>query len=229
MLLNDPMERWEQLECYLTGRMRKDQHQRLQEHLATDPGLVEELETVRHVQKMLHEAFTEQRMRSTLQKIREEQVAIPTVIRVRPTWHRIRPAIAACLLISIYLAFAPITLPDAGTNVMTLRNVDATALSAEQRRAFENFFEGQARMTEGDYVQAAQRFENVLRVEDLRPYFKEAAEWHLALSYLKSRQYNRAHRLYQRLRECDSCTYEVGWLNHLKMKWQLLIASWITW
>ncbi|MGV3560267.1 hypothetical protein [Larkinella arboricola] len=222
MLLDDPIERWEQLECYLAGRMNNDQSQLVQELIKTDRLWADEFEAVRFAQRILHEAFIEQRMRYTLQKImQEKRQPAPQY----PVWRWARIGIVISILLVCYLSVAPIALPDAGYNVMTLRNVDTTTLSPQQQKAFANFFEGQARMVEGDYVQAALHFENVLTVEDLRPYFREAAEWHLVVSYLRSTQIDRAQRLYQRLQECDPCVYDVGWLNHLKLKWQLLLAD----
>ncbi|GAB4025640.1 hypothetical protein [Spirosoma koreense] len=226
MISEDPVERWEQLEDYLTGRMEQEESRRLEERMKTDKQLADELVSVRRAQTLLNEALAEQQMRNTLQQIRREQATEPVFTRHRIGWNRVAVGVAAaCLLIIGYLSMASISLPNAGYDVMALRHIDTTQLPAPQRMAFENFFEGQARMVEGDYVQAARHFENVLAVDDLRPYFREAAEWHLAVSYLRSRQINRASQLYRRLQQCDQCAYEVGWLNRRKMEWKLFMAN----
>lgn len=224
MIAEDPVERWEQLENYLAGRLEDEEDRQLQDQMKTDPKLASELESVRRAQTILKEAFIEQQMRTTLRQIRLEQTAPPRLIRHRIWWQRAPVwAATACLFIISYLTLAPVSLPSAGYDVMALRHVDTTQLPPQQRVAFENFFEGQARMVEGDYVQAAHHFENVLTVDDIRPYFREAAEWHLAVSYLQSRQINRASQLYRRLQQCPKCVYEVGWLNRRKMEWKLFI------
>lgn len=228
MISEDPVERWEQLEHYLTGRMEKEEGRQLRERMKTDKQLTDELESVRRAQAILSGAFIEQQMRDTLRQIRAEQSPEPVVVRNRGPWRRVAGWVAAaCLLLVGYWSVSPVSLPNAGYDVLALRNIDTTQLPPTQRVAFGNFFEGQARMLEGDYVQAAHHFENVLAVDDLRPYFREAAEWHLAVSYLKSRQISRASQLYQRLRGCDACAYEVGWLTRKKMEWQLLVAGWL--
>ncbi len=226
MISEDPVERWDQLEDYLAGRMDKEQVRRLVERMETDKALAEELESVRRAQALLREAFVEQQMRDTIRQIRTEQRPEPVVWRNRIGWNRVAAGVAAaCLLLVGYLSLAPIALPNAGYDVRALRGIDTTQLPPQQRVAFANFFDGQARMVEGDYVQAAYHFETVLTVDDLRPYFKEAAEWHLAVSYLRSHQISRASRLYKQLRQCESCTYEVGWVERRKLEWQLWIGN----
>ncbi|MCX6214615.1 hypothetical protein [Spirosoma sp.] len=227
MISEDPVERWEQLEDYLRGRMEDGQSRQLEERMKTDTKLTDELVSVRRAQALLTEALAEQQMRATLRQIRvETSVNTRSASWMPVKWNQVVLwAAAACVLLMSYLSIVPVKLPDAGYDVMALRRIDTTQLSGQQRIAFENFFEGQARMVEGDYVQAAHHFENVLTVEDLRPYFKEAAEWHLAVSYLQSHQFNRASQLYRRLRYCNQCAYEVGWLNRRKMEWKLFIAG----
>ncbi|GAB3504464.1 hypothetical protein GCM10027341_34800 [Spirosoma knui] len=220
------MERWEQLEDYLMGRMEESRSRQLEERMKIDRQLTDDFDEVRRAHSMLNDAFVEQQMRDTLQQLRTEQHRQPTVWYNHLKWNQVAVwTAAACLLLVGYLSLSPITLPDAGYDVRALRGVDTTQLPPQQRAAFANFFEGQVRMVEGDYVLAAHHFENVLLVDDLRPYFREAAEWHLAVSYLRSRQINRASQLYKRLKECEPCAYKVGWLERRKMEWQLLIAD----
>lgn len=226
MISEDPMERWEQLEDYLMGRMEESQSRQLEEQMKTDRQLTGDFDEVRRAHSMLKDAFVEQQMRDTLQRLRIEERLQPTMWYNSVNWRRIAVWTAvACLLLVGYLSLSPIMLPEAGYDVRALRGIDTTQLPPQQRTAFANFFEGQVRMVEGDYVLAAHHFENVLLVDDLRPYFREAAEWHLAVSYLRSRQLNRASQLYKRLKECEPCNYKVGWLERRKMEWQLLIAD----
>ena len=226
MISDDPVDRWEQLEDYAAGRMEQEQGRLLAERMKTDSQLAEEFESVRRAQTLLNHAFAEQQMRDTLRQIRAEQRSAPAVWHNPLGWNRTAVWIAAASLLLIgYLSFSPVSLPNAGYDVRALRRIDTTQLPPQQRVAFANFFEGQARMVEGDYVQAAHHFEEVLTVDDLRPYFREAAEWHLTVSYLRSRQTNRANLLYKRLRQCEACTYDIGWLERRKLEWQLLIAS----
>lgn len=228
MIANDPAERWEQLESYLSGKAPAELKNAIDQQMKKDKHLADELESVRRASHLLNQAFIEQKMRQTLQQLRAEQLPHPTLPTRPPGGFRwVAYAAAICLLLLGYLTFAPIALPQAGYDVMALRNIDTTQLSPVQRAAFDHFFEGQARMVEGNYVQAAHHFENVLTTDDLRPYFREAAEWHLAVSYLKSRQLGKATQLYRRLQQCESCVYEVGWLNRRKMEWQLFITNWL--
>ena len=229
MLSNDPIERWELFEDLLTGRLTDEQRRQVLEKMETDQKVADEIKLVRRAHQLLNEAFIEQQMRDVLRQIRAVNSPTP-VFRVFPirNWNRILAGVAAVtFMVFSYLTYSPIRLPDADNNVMVLRTMDTTLLTGEQRIAFENFFEGQARIVEGDYVRAAHHFETVLNVEDLRPYFKEATEWHLEVSYLRSRQINRANQMYERVQRCKDCTYEVSWLNRLKMSWQLFIAGWL--
>ncbi len=222
------MESWEAFERYRTGKMTGPEKDAFEQEMRQNPERRRELENNRKTQQVMEHYFIEQRMRETLQQLqqREEET------RQRRWASRYRrlgiyggSLAAACLL--LYLTFAPVSLPDAGYDVTVTRSADSAQLSLAQRRAFGHFFEGQAHMAEGQYVRAVYNFEQVLQSEDLRPYFREAAQWHLAVSYLRSGQPYKAGKLYASLNDCEACEYRVNWLNRLKMRWQITWQQWM--
>ncbi len=222
---DDAVERWEEIEKYLDGTLsERDQHQ-FEQMMKQQADLNREVEVARRLRTAITAYSTEQRMLNTLNRLQGREARAGRAPRRLRGWYATGLA-AACLAGLLYFSFVPVSLPDAGYDITVIRNADAPALTPAQRRTFEQFFAGQARMAEGQYVQAAGHFRQVLQNQDLRPYFREAAQWHLAVAYLRSNQPRRAQTLYASLAQCDACEYRVDWLNRTKLKWQITWQQW---
>ncbi len=224
---DDAVERWEEIERYLDGTLSERERHQFEHMMKTQADLEKEVAVVKRLRTSITAYTTEQRMLDTLAQLqrREQPEARPARGR-RRQWYAVGLA-AACLAGLLYFSFVPVSLPGAGYDIEVIRSADDAALSPAQRRTFEQFFAGQARMAEGQYVQAVDHFRQVLQQSDLRPYFREAAEWHLAVAYLRSNQPRQAGKLYAALERCNACEYRVDWLNRSKMKWQITWQQWL--
>jgi anti-sigma factor RsiW len=222
----DEINRWEEIEKYLNGQMTGEEKRRYDRLLAQDAGWRREVDAARRLRAAIGAYSVEQRMLDTLQRLQREEAPGRPARSRRLRWYFTGLA-AACLAGLLYFTFVPVSLPEAGYDITVIRSAEPASLPTEQRLAFEQFFVGQAHMAEGQYVQAAGNFEHVLQTPDLRPYFREAAQWHLAVSYLRSGQPRKAGRLYRLLDNCDTCEYRVNWLTHAKMRWQLTWQQWL--
>ncbi len=126
-----------------------------------------------------------------------------------------------------YFSFAPVKLPGAENDFNATRSPGNT-VPDKQRIAFQRFFDGQAHLAEGLNLLAVQDSEQVLRATDIRPYFREAAQWHLAVAYLKSGQPRRAAHVLNALTDCIDCEYPVSTLDRWKLRWQIQWAEWFS-
>ena len=140
----------------------------------------------------------------------------------QPLWRStLIGGIAACLAFLLYLSFGSIQLPPTDYDLQVMRDTDPIQMDTVQKVAFDAFFTGQAGMAEGKFNEATQHFEQVLKATQIRPYFREAAEWHLVVSCFKSGQYVKSEKYLTQLEACDACEYEVGRVEKWKVKWQL--------
>lgn len=221
---DDAVERWEEIEKYLDGTLSERERHQFEHMMKTQADLEKEVAVVKRLRTSITAYTTEQRMLDTLAQLQRQDQSEARPARRR--WYAGGLA-AACLAGLLYFSFVPVSLPDAGYDIQVIRSADDATLSPVQRRTFEQFFAGQARMAEGQYVQAVDHFGQVLQQPDLRPYFREAAQWHLAVAYLRSNQPRQANKLYTALERCDACEYRVNWLNRSKMKWQITWQQWL--
>lgn len=223
------LEEWEWIERYWTGQLSAPEHTFFEQAMQEDDRLAQEANALRFGIRAVDEARIEANARQTLNRLRQtERRRRQILIR----WGTVAGSLtAACVAFVLYLAYAPIALPSRESDPGVLRDfrgqyrADSTdQLSLRQKQTFDLFFEGQAYLTEGQPQMAAQRFERVLTVSAIRPYFREAAQWHLIICYLKTAQPDKAEQLYSQLGQTED--YDIGWLERWKIWWHLQRLTW---
>jgi hypothetical protein len=133
--------------------------------------------------------------------------------------------IAALIIIVLYLTFSPIVLSDSESDLTVTRGVETIQIDSLQKKSFDYFFDGQSKMMEGQYFEASKKFELVLENTQLRPYFREATQWHLLIAYMKSKQVEKASNYYSQLKNCELCEYEISTFNRWKIWWQIKLLA----
>jgi len=218
MIPKDEIERQEWLEAYLNKQLRQEEVEWLEKNLKTDDILKQEVLQLKKAMKTIIDAQAEQQMRNTLQQLRQKQ---PRPI-LQPLWrYTLIGGLAASLTIILYFSFSPVQIPTPDYDIQVMRNTDPVEMETSQKAAYEAFFDGQAKMAEGEFLEATYQFEKILQVSELRPYFKEAAQWHLVVSSFKSQQHSKAALYLEQLDNCEACEYEVSWAERWKIKWRL--------
>lgn len=219
---------FELIEAYLMNKLSEQERATFETKMKADSDFQRQVENQQKLFVGLKNALFEDKIKQTLKRLVEEDKDFtrksPKIYTIQ--WSKVAVWVAAASFILIsYFSFSPISLPDSELDFYVTRDTDTVALSKEQKIAFEQFFEAQAHMAEGRYLLSCKNLETVLTVKDLRPYFRESAQWHLAISYLKSGQARKAEKLYQELENCTDCEYKVTTMTRLKIWWQIVWAK----
>jgi len=216
---DNKMEEHEWIERYALGRMSVEENLHFEDELKKDVQLAQELKELQETYRLIKEAFLEESAISTIQRLQADDSGISKTV---PLYRYFFLAAASVTILFIsYLSLSMPEFPDSENDFTVVRSTNATTMPPDQRIIFDQFFEGQAHIVEGQYVMAVRNFEKVLESDNLRPYFREAAQWHLIVAYLKSGDLARAQQLYKRFEDCVECEYQVSSVNRWKIWWQI--------
>ena len=215
---DNKLEEQEWIERYVLGKMAPDERLYFENEAHNDPKLRQEMKEFEHTQQLIEEALLEESALSTLRRLQASETKKGRII---PFFRYFSVAAAVAALFVAYLSISMPDFPDSENDFTVVRSTNATSMPPEQKKVFDEFFEGQAHIVEGQYVMAVRNFERVLESDDLRPYFREAAQWHLIVAYLKSGDLSRAQQLYKRFDNCVDCEYQVSPVNRWKIWWQI--------
>jgi tetratricopeptide (TPR) repeat protein len=214
----DKTEEQEWIERYLQGKMSEDERKHFETELAKDINLSMDTQQLQQAHRLMKEAFLEEQALATVRRLQAAGRSREKVIY----WGRYLAAASVSGIIFVtYLSLSMPRFPDSENDFTVVRGASTTTMPLNQRAVFDQFFEGQAHIAEGQYILAVRNFETVLQSGDLRPYFKEAAQWHLVVAYLKSGDISRAENLYRKFDQCTDCEYTVGSVNRWKIWWQI--------
>ncbi|MCF0060600.1 hypothetical protein MUK70_15255 [Dyadobacter chenwenxiniae] len=223
------LEEWEWIEKYWSGKLSHDEKLFFEKEMKENEDFAREAKSLRPGIQLLEEVRFEKNARHILEKLRDEGRSRRKVTRIFTLTSSF--AAAACIAFILFLAYSPLRLPAQENDLSILRDfrakykADSTNnLSLAKKQAFDLFFEGQSYLAEGESQLAQQRFEKVLGYSDLRPYFKEAAQWHLVICYLKNSQTEKANETYHELQ--DSKEYSVPAIERWKIWWHLKRSQW---
>jgi hypothetical protein len=223
------LEEWEWIEKYWSGKFSREEKLFFEKEMEENEDFAREAESLRLGIQLLEEARFEKNARQVLERLRDEGRTRRKIARTLTLTGSF--AAAACIAFILFLAYSPLSLPVQENDLSILRDyrtkfkADSTNdLSLAKKQAFDLFFEGQSYLAEGQSQLAQQRFEKVLAYSDLRPYFKEAAQWHLVICYIKNSEPEKANQTYQVLR--DSREYSVPAIERWKIWWHLKRSQW---
>lgn len=223
----DKQQEHEWIERYLNGQMTDDERAEVDAEMQADPTLQTEVIQLKRTHDLMNEAFLEQRAVAVLKRLQQQNRQ--RIQRIRLVSRSLVGVAGVGFLLLLYLSFTPVVFPNSENDINVTRSLadDSSTLAVAQKRTFSQFFEGQAHLTEGQYALAVKNFEQVLRASDIRPYFREAAQWHLAVAYLKSGEPEKAERIYDQFRQCIDCEYPIKAVNRWKIWWQIKWAQWL--
>lgn len=221
----DKQQEHEWIERYLNDQMDDDERAEFDTEQVADPALQNEVTLLKRTHELMKEAFLEQRAIITLKRL-QQQNRLRTH-RIRLVSRSLSGLTTIGLLLLIYLSVVPVRFPDSENDLSVTRNLAGDSSIVMQKKVFSQFFEGQAHLSEGQYALAVKDFKQVTEAPDLRPYFREAAQWHLAVAYLKSGEPDKAERVYNQFTQCIDCEYPIGTIDRWKIWWQIKWAQWL--
>ncbi|MBO0950917.1 tetratricopeptide repeat protein [Fibrella forsythiae] len=215
---------WEWIERYWTGQLPAAEKVFFEQVMNEDPRFAQEVASLQYGLKAMETIHMEQHIRQTLQQLhtsgRQQQLT-------RTRWISWGGGLAAACLAALLILFVkPVRLPGYENDWEVIRDLNSQyqADSTDQRKqAFDLFFEAQALYSEGQSGPAAHRFEQVLNFTRLRPYFREAVQWHLVVCYLNTGQPEKAKDIYNQLKGKDA--YDVGLVDRWQIGWRIWLAT----
>ncbi|MCY7353013.1 MAG: hypothetical protein LH606_20545 [Cytophagaceae bacterium] len=243
---NTPPEESEWIDTYLNNQLTASGKLEFEAEMACDPALQTEVD----IRRLLHDVIDEYNLQAEIAAIHaemmeeEEEVQL-TETRVipmpvsrpvpgehslreqllpveRPLWWKRAASIAAAAggIWMGYLSFTPITSHDGVSHIM--RGAKA---KQEQPSSFcyDNYYLGQEHLSNKRPGEAIPHFEQVTDCE-VRPYFKDASKWFLAVACLQAGQTDRATTLLNEIRQAADFQYPVTTVDLWKMEWQLRLA-----
>lgn len=212
--MNEKKE-FEWIENFFLDKLSQEEKKIFQEKVESDKDFKIKVEEFKKTYSYLNDMHLEKIIKNkivTLQK--RDRKKFFYIKRLKMAFTSI--SVAASIFF-VYLSTSEISFPNAENDFNITRGLDTSSYTIEQKYAFSTFFDGQAHLTDGLYLIAVNDFEKSLKVSTVRPYFREAAQWHLAVAYLKSGQPIKAEKIYNQLNNCSDCEYPISNLN----KWKL--------
>lgn len=225
----DQLHEWEWIERYWAGQLPAAEKAFFEQLMTEDARFAQEAASLRHGVDMLETARMEQHIRQSLRRLHDTDRRT-RLTRVR--WFGVGGGlVAACVGVLLFLSFRSVTLPGYENDWEVIRDLrgayrtDSTDhLSLVRKQTFDLFFEAQALLSEGQPGPAAQRFEQVLNFPNLRPYFREAVQWHLVVCYLKAGQPGKARELYGQVKDKEA--YDIGLIDRWQIGWKIWLSGW---
>lgn len=219
----DKIEEQEWIENFIDKKLSVPESQLFEEELLRDKDFAKEVEKMKALRKTLQDYFVEETMKNKIHELNYRGVNKKQVW-LNP-FRVVATTIAALIIIVLYLTFSPIVLSDSESDLTVTRGVETIQIDSLQKKSFDYFFDGQSKMVEGQYFEASKKFELVLVNTQLRPYFREATQWHLLIAYMKSKQVEKASNYYSQLKNCELCEYEISTFNRWKIWWQIKLLA----
>ncbi|MCP9767096.1 hypothetical protein EGI22_04185 [Lacihabitans sp. LS3-19] len=210
-------EEFEWIENFLLDRLSLEERSKVLEKIKIDPDFKTSVENYSKTHIFIKDMKLEEILKNKLVELQNKDRS-QFVLKRRLKYFVSVASIAAIIFI-VFLSGTEVVFPDTENDFNITRGIDTSAYTIEQKYAFSTFFDGQAHLAEGQYLLASQDFEKSLLVTNTRPYFREAAQWHLAVAYLKSEQVQKAEKIYTQLSDCDDCEYPVSKIS----KWKLWV------
>ncbi len=221
------MGRQQQIDRYVRGHMDSGEREAFEQELATDQALMQKVQATREALLLLRTAAVQ---RVALAELEKHYKGVPYDIPVTP----LRPertrrlafwsAAASCIALLLYFSLAPVHLTPIEDDLLLIRGTETTAGTSS---IYALLLEGQEALQNKNYLGAAQRFESVLRADDLRDYYRQAAQWHLVLAYRHSGQPRKARIVMRELSDQDHQEYPIDFIERWKLYVQVYAFGWL--
>ena len=220
----DSGNNWEDEELidrYLDGACNEDELHLFEQRYEDDPVFAEKADAMRSIRDAMNYMHDEDRVRTLLSKIKKEKNRKAQFSRrfLRITG----AAFATAASFVLFLADSPIRIPAKTQEIRVVRNLQNAyqndSLEIEKKKVFGLFFEAQSYLAEGELQPAILRLEELTEIKELRPYFREAVQWHLVVAHLKNGNPERAQLFYNQLNQPEE--YPIPLIDRWKVWWQL--------
>lgn len=217
----------ELIDRYFDGVCSREELRAFGQRCEADSSFAEKVNAMRTIRKGVDRLHDEDRVRKRIgEAVREEE---RRKVRIRSLVGTAGGAFAAAAVFILFLAYSPLRIPVQPQEIRAVRNLEKTGLTdsleAGKKKAFGLFFEAQSYLAEGELQPAILKLEELAEMDEMRPYFKEAVQWHLVMAHLKNGNVERAASLYEKVKTPEE--YSIPLIDRWKVWWQLHRRMWI--
>ncbi|WP_080055511.1 hypothetical protein [Spirosoma aerolatum] len=220
----DQLQQWEWIEAYYQNKLSTDERLVFEQELATDAQFRQTALRLQTADRALRDLSLDYTVRKA---IRQELAQGRLFRRLRLG----RVVAAGLIVIGLgitYLTFDRVDLQTYRDDVMLTqryRDLDdtgqETVMTPQQRTFYRDFFDAQAFLANGQPDMAITNLESLARVDSLRPYFRQAVQWHLINAYLLNNQPDNAEATLLLLDQAGAPVYPIHLTDRLKVWWQI--------
>ncbi|RCR66387.1 hypothetical protein [Larkinella punicea] len=220
----DQVQQWEWIEAYYQNKLPAAERLVFEQELARDADFRETALRLQTADEALRILSLEHTVRKT---VRHELAHRQPLRR----WRLGRVVVSGMVLIGLglaYLTFDRVDLQSYRDDVtLTQRyrasgdDLQETDLTPRQRAFYRDFFDAQAFLANGQPEMAIPSLETLSRADSLRPYFRQAVQWHLLNAYLLNNQPDNADATFQLLDQSGEPVYPINRTDRWKVWWQI--------
>lgn len=220
----DQLQQWEWIEAYYQDRLPISERLVFEQELANDSEFRQTALQLQTADQALRTLRSESIVRKAVQ---HELAQKQTQHQLR--WKRV--AMSGLILIGLgvtYLTFDRVELKTYRDDVKLTQRYrefgnesQDSALIPRQRAFYRDFFDAQAFLANGQPEMAITKLEKLAQVDSLRPYFRQAAQWHLVNAYLLNNQPDNADATLQLLDQSGKLGYSINKIDRWKVSWQI--------
>lgn len=225
----------QQIEDYLNNRLGETEKADFEARMAADADLREEVVKLQLLRQIAKRNATREKIKAIqAEKLAEWKAEIADNQEVieeetKPKfkiWRNIGTFVAAAsVALVMYLNFSSFTMPDAAT--LSERG-NSAELDAVQKLNFENYLTAQKALKTGDNKTAIEYFEKVRNSTEIRPYYRDASMWFLAVANVDKNP-KKAEDLMQDILSKKDFKYEVSTLDKARIWVKIQVSKVKNW
>ncbi|MBN8826625.1 MULTISPECIES: hypothetical protein [unclassified Spirosoma] len=220
----DQLQQWEWIEAYYQNKLSTDERLVFEQELATDAQFRQTALRLQTADRALRDLSLDY----TVRKAIRQELAQGRLFRRLRLGRVVAAGLVVIGLGITYLTFDRVDLQTYRDDVMLTqryRDLDdtgqETVMTPQQRTFYRDFFDAQAFLANGQPDMAITNLENLARVDSLRPYFRQAVQWHLINAYLLNNQPDNAEATLLLLDQAGAPVYPIHLTDRLKVWWQI--------
>jgi hypothetical protein len=225
------------IEDYLNDRLDATTKADFEARMAVDTDLREEVVKLQLLRQIAKRNATREKIKAIqTEKISEWKAEATDNEEITDETERAKPklkiwrnfgtfAAAASVALVMYLNFSSISMPNEAT--LSERG-NGAELDSIQKVNFENYLTAQKALQSGDNATAISYFEKVANATEIRPYYKDASTWFLAVANVEKSP-KKAEELMQNILSKQDFKYEVSLLDKARMWTKIQVSKVKNW
>lgn len=220
--MNNKEKILDQIQEYLNDKMSSEDTENFRQKIEEDSSLREDVEKLR----LLKSIAERQRLRDEIKAIHQEKMIewrqTEEIVPVKKlNFWKISGgfAIAASVAMACFLTFSDVSYEPISSET-------ERGNAENQDLILKKFDKNIQDLATGDAEKAILLFEDFVRIKNnpnIRPYYKDAADWYSVVALVKAKKYQEADELIKNIEARTDYKFNISNIDLWKMKWKVLI------